>query len=241
MPMKKEILAIIPARGGSKGIPRKNIHLVAGKPLLWYTANAALKSKYISRCVLSTEDEEIAELGEKLGLEVPFLRSEKLARDDTPGIDVIQSVVEELHRIDDYSPDTILILQPTSPLRRWTHIDEAIELYLDGDADSLVSVVDVPHQYNPYSVMQLNGEYIKAFLSYPERDNLRQKKPQFYARNGAAIYLIDRVILMDKGTLFGDKLLPYLMNKTESIDIDDYTDLEIAEFFLEKINRTSVG
>lgn len=228
----KQILAIIPARGGSKGIPRKNIHLLAGKPLLAYTAEAAAQSQTLSRCILSTEDSEIASVGKELGIEVPFLRPDDLAQDDTAGIDVIQHAVRELVEKENYHPDAVMILQPTSPLRTWQHIDEAVELYFNSGADSLVSIIETPHQYNPYSVMQLENGYLKAFLDYPERDNLRQKKPVFYARNGAAIYIIDRKVLMEQNTLFGEKLIPYAMDKRSSIDIDDTVDLEIAECLL---------
>lgn len=230
-----EILAIIPARGGSKGIPRKNIHLLANRPMLAYTAEAALKSQKLSRYVLSTEDKEIACVGRDMGIEVPFLRPGDLAQDDTPGIDVIQHVVRELVKTEGYQPDAVMILQPTSPLRTWRHIDEAIALYCNSDADSLVSIVETPHQYNPYSVMQIEGGYLNAFLDYPERNNLRQKKPIFYARNGAAIYIVDINVLMKQNTLFGDKLIPYKMDKRSSIDIDDMLDLKIAECLLEKV------
>ena len=233
-----EILAIIPARGGSKGIPRKNIHLLGGKPLLWYTAKAALESRFISRCVLSTDDTEIADLGSKFGLEVPFLRPEEYAKDDTPGIDVILHTVQELYNIEGYMPDAVVILQPTSPMRTERHIDEAIEMFISSEADSLVSVVDVPHQYNPYSVMRLEGKYLSPFLDYPERDNLRQKKPHFLARNGAAIYIVDSNLLLNKNTLFGKKLIPYMMREKDSIDIDTDFDLEIAELLIKK---TSTG
>ncbi len=230
-----EILAIIPARGGSKGIPRKNIHLLAGKPLLAYTAEAVENSQSLSRCILSTEDKEIASIGRELGIEVPFLRPDNLAQDDTAGIDVIQHVVRKLAEDEGYLPDAVMILQPTSPLRTGQHIDAAVELYNESDADSLVSIVETPHQYNPYSVMQMEGGYLKAFLEYPERDNLRQKKPVFYARNGAAIYIIDRHVLMDQNTLFGKKMIPYQMDKRSSIDIDDALDLKIAECLLANV------
>ena len=230
-----EILAIIPARGGSKGIPRKNIHLLAGKPLLAYTAEAVENSQSLSRCILSTEDKEIASIGRELGIEVPFLRPDNLAQDDTAGIDVIQHVVRKLAEDEGYLPDAVMILQPTSPLRTGQHIDAAVELYNKSDADSLVSIVETPHQYNPYSVMQMEDGYLKAFLEYPERDNLRQKKPVFYARNGAAIYIIDRHVLMDQNTLFGKKMIPYQMDKRSSIDIDDALDLKIAECLLANV------
>ena len=175
----KNIVAIIPARGGSKGIPRKNIKKINGKPLLEYTAKSALKCESLSRVILSTEDSEIMELGLKLGLEVPFTRPKILARDDTPGLDVIRHAVSQLNQDENYIPDIIVVLQPTSPLRSSKHIEEALELFMDGDADSLVSVTEVEHNMNPYSVMKLNNNgTISAFLEYDEKKNLRhQFKP----------------------------------------------------------------
>ena len=123
------IIGIIPARGGSKGIPCKNIKKLAGKPLLSYTAEAAHRSKLLTRIVLSTEDEEIKQLGLDLGLDVPFMRPAKLAEDDTPGVSVIRHAVDTLEREENYYPDVIVVLQPTSPLRTSEHIDEALNIF----------------------------------------------------------------------------------------------------------------
>lgn len=235
--MNKEILAIIPARGGSKGIPRKNIRLLAGKPLLAYTAEAALGSQLISRIVLSTEDEEISELGRFMGLETPFVRPIKLAQDDTPGLLVVQHAVRALEEQQSYYPNIVIVLQPTSPLRISQHIDEALKIFLESDADSLVSVIEVPHIYNPYSVMHYDGKWLSPFLKYNEGENLRQKKPCFYARNGAALYVCTYECLLKKNSLFGNKVLPYFMKKEESIDIDDEVDWKIAEYFIREKGR----
>ena len=120
-----KILAIIPARGGSKAIPRKNIIKVAGKPLLHYTTNAAIESKFINRIILSTDDDKIARLGKQLGVEVPFIRPSKFAQDNTPTTEVIKHTLDFLKNNEDYSPDLIILLQPTSPLRKVLHIDDA--------------------------------------------------------------------------------------------------------------------
>ena len=161
------ILAIIPARIGSKGIPQKNIKKLAGKPLLAYTAEAALHSDLLTRFVLSTDDEKIAVIGRNYGLEVPFLRPTELAQDDTPALPVFQYVVSELERQEQYQPDVVVVLQPTSPLRSSKHIDEAIQIFSQSEVDSLVSVTEVPHNMNPYSVMGLTKSgFIKPFLSY---------------------------------------------------------------------------
>ena len=234
------ILAIIPARGGSKGIPRKNIKLLVGKPLLAYTVEAALVSTYLARIVLSTEDKEIADVGKKFGADVPFLRPVELAQDDTPALPVFQHVIRELGIRENYQPDIIVILQPTSPLRDAQHIDEAIEIFLQSQADSLVSVVEVPHNMNPYSVMKLETDgSITSFLPYDETKNIRQIKPKFYARNGAAIYICTYDCLMRRNSLYGNKTIPYFMKKEESFDIDDQVDWEIIETFISS-KRTGI-
>jgi|688.fasta_scaffold277714_2 CMP-N,N'-diacetyllegionaminic acid synthase len=230
-----EVLAIIPARGGSKGIPNKNIKLLNGIPLLEYTTTSAIKSKFINRIILSTDDKNIADLGIKLGVEVPFLRPSSLAKDDTPSLPVFINTLEELEKREGYKPDVIIVLQPTSPLRSTIHIDEAMELYLSRSCDSLVSICDVPHNMNPFSVMKMNSEnMLDVFLEYDESNNLRQKKPKFFARNGAAIYIFNYDCLMRKNSIYGDSILGYKMNKISSIDIDDEFDWEIASLFLLK-------
>jgi len=230
-----KILGVITARGGSKGIPRKNIKKLVDKPLLAYTAEAALDSAKLNRVILSTEDNEIAQMGRDLSLEVPFMRPAELAQDDTSGLPVVQHAVRTLGEQENYRPDIIVILQPTSPLRTAQHIDEALEMFLNGDADSLVSVTEVPHNMNPYSVMQTQEDgTIVPFLDYDERKNLRQEKPIFYARNGAAIYICTYECLMKKNSMYGDKILSYFMIKEESFDLDDYVDWRIMEFMMNK-------
>lgn len=238
MEKKPVVLGIVPARGGSKGIPRKNIKELAGKPLLAYTAEAALESRRIDRLILTTEDPEIASVGEECGLEVPFLRPAALAEDDTPALPVIQHAVEWLRSDEGFSPDYIVLLQPTSPLRTARHIDEALDQLIHSAADSIVSVVQVPHCFNPYSVMQLRNRHLYSYLPYGETDNLRQKKPIFYARNGAAIYAFTFRCLMELKSIFGNAVLPYFMRKEDSIDLDDLFDWKIAELLLmETSNR----
>ena len=153
--MQNNCLGIIPARGASKGIPGKNIINVAEKPLLQYTIEAAQKSKFLNRVLLSTDDKKIAEVGKIFCVEVPFMRPTKLAQDDTPAIDVILHALDWLKQNDSYQPDAVVLLQPTSPLRTEKHIDKAIQLFLDKNADTVVSVVEVPHNYSPYKLMKL--------------------------------------------------------------------------------------
>jgi CMP-N,N'-diacetyllegionaminic acid synthase len=228
------ILAIIPARGGSKGIPEKNIISLSGKPLISYTIEAAKQSELLGRSILSSDDEKIINVANKFGLEAPFVRPEELAQDDTPALPVIKHAVTFMEQELSYKADYVVLLQPTSPLRTTRHIDEAVEKLINSDADSIVSVVEVPHQFIPHSIMQLDGAELRPYLSFDESQNLRQKKPTFYARNGAAIYAFSYECLMKKNSIYGDKILPYFMTPEESIDIDSPWDLEICEFFLQK-------
>ena len=232
-----EILAIIPARGGSKGIPYKNIKLLNGIPLIEYTTTSAIKSRYINRIVVSTDDAQIADLSINLGVEVPFLRPSYLANDDSPSLPVFIHTLQELEKLDGYKPDIIIILQPTSPLRLTSHIDEALELYLTSNCDSLVSICDVPHNMNPFSVMNIDSSsMLKNFMDFDEKNNLRQKKPNFVARNGAGIYIFNYDCLMKKNSIYGNTIVGYRMDKISSIDIDDYFDWEVASLFLSKKN-----
>lgn len=227
--MKKlKILGIIPARGGSKGIPRKNIKLLNGKPLIQYTIDVAMASN-LDKIVVSTEDLEIKEISESLGIEV-VLRDESLACDYAKTKDVLLSVVEKL----DEKFDAVMTLQPTSPFRKVHHINESIEIFsLDNNADSLVSIVDVAHNMIPESIMEKNDEgYLESFLEHEHINLRRQDKPKYYARNGAAVYItkVNRL----KNYIFGGNLIGYPMNKVESIDIDDIEDWEMAEALMIK-------
>lgn len=228
-----EILGLIPARGGSKSIPHKNIAPLAGKPLLAYTCLAALESRSLSRVLLNTDDPEIAEAGRLWGVEAPFLRPADLAQDDTPIVPVIQHTLDWLGREQGFFPDVVVLLQPTSPLRRAEHIDEAVALLLSSGADTVVSVTAVPHAFNPVSVMRLTGEgRLAPYLEGPVILR-RQEKPRLYARNGPAVLAVRRATL-EAGLLYGDDVRPYEMDRAESLDIDEPLDLELAEFFLSR-------
>jgi CMP-N-acetylneuraminic acid synthetase len=223
-----KFLAIIPARGGSRGVARKNIRLVAGEPLIAYTIEAALAAPLVTRVIVSTEDDEIAEISRGLGAEVPFMRPAELAMDETPTLSVLQHAVDRLRSTEGYEPDAVITLQPTSPLRTARHIEEAIVLFNeDPNADSLVSCVEVPHIFHPRSVMRMNAQgYLEPYLAQPQPTR-RQAKEKVVARNGAAIYItrIDRI----QEYVFGGNLLAYYMDQSQSMDIDDETDLQRAE------------
>lgn len=220
------LLAVIPARGGSKGVPRKNVRPVAGQPLIAWTIAAARAARSLSRIVVSTDDAEIAALGRDLGAEV-VMRPAALAADDTPTLPVLRHAAETLEA-EGWRCDAVMTLQPTSPLRTARHIDEAAALFAaDPSADSLVSVVAVPHIFHPWSVMRLDADgYLRPFLDGPHPTR-RQDKPPVFARNGAAIYITRRDRLGDY--VFGGRLLSYAMDEADSLDIDDEADLRRAD------------
>ena len=221
-----KLLAIIPARGGSKGVPRKNIRDVAGKPLIAWTILAAKAAASLDRVVVSTEDDEIAGIARQWGAEV-IVRPQDLAEDKTATLPVLRHVVASLAD-QGYRPDAVMTLQPTSPLRTSVHIDEAAALFVaDPDADSLVSVVDVPHIFHPRSVMRRDERgYLVPYLDGPAVTRRQDKEPVF-ARNGAAIYITRTARLAHY--VFGGRLLAYPMSVETSLDVDAEADLVLAE------------
>jgi CMP-N-acetylneuraminic acid synthetase len=226
------VLGLIPARGGSKSIPKKNVVPILGKPLIVYTIEAAQSSQRLSRTVVSTDDVEIAAVAKEWGAEVPFLRPPELARDDTPALPVIQHAVHHLETAEGWRADMIAYLQPTSPLRRHVHIDAAIDLLISKAADSVVSVVPVPHQFSPVSIMCLEEDCLVPFL--PEAAPLlrRQDKPEVYARNGPAVLVCTYETVMRQNRLYGKRTLPLLMEQEESVDVDTTFDLALVEWIL---------
>ncbi len=220
------VIGVVPARGGSKGIPRKNLITVAGRPLLAYTASAALASRRLTRVIVSTDDPAIADSARGLGLDVPFLRPPDLAGDEAPMLAVLQHAVAELKR-QGTAADVIVLLQPTSPLRRAEHIDRAIELLESSKADSVVSVVEVPHQFSPASVMRLDGDRLRPYSESP-LPTRRQDKPRVYARNGPAVLAV-RAEVLERGSLYGDDCRPFVMSAADSLDIDSADDVRLIE------------
>lgn len=233
-----EVLAVIPARGGSKGLPGKNLRLLGGRPLLAYSCDAARDSRHVSRVVASTDDMAIADAARALGVQVPFLRPEGLAADDTPMIDVLQHVLAELRRAEGYSPDVLVLLQPTSPLRNASHVDNAIERLIESGADSAVTVVEVPHLFSPATVLKIEDGRLVPFNASGVKPTRRQDKPQVFARNGPAVLAV-RAAVVAGGSLYGHDSRPVVMSVEESIDIDGPLDLELAEWFLSR--RESVS
>jgi len=220
------VIGVIPARGGSKGIPNKNLALLCGRPLLAYTADAAKESKRLTRTIVSTDDERIAECARSLGLDVPFMRPSSLAGDDVPMLPVLQHAIDALQS-DGFSADIVVLLQPTSPLRRGEHIDAAVDWLQRVRGDSVVSVVEVPHQFNPTSVMRIDDGLLKPFLEGSTAAR-RQDKPRVYARNGPAVLAVHARVLRE-GSLYGNESWPLVMSPEDSLDIDTPWDLRLVE------------
>ena len=238
----KKILGIITARGGSKGIPGKNIKELAGKPLIAYTIEAANTSGVFDRIILSTDDEGIANMARRYECEVPFMRPAELAVDTTPHIPVLQHAVSWLKENENYTPDAVMILQPTAPLRTATHIREAASLFKKSGADSVVSVFEVPGHFHPrwqHTVDDANRLAIFTGEPFSQIVRRRQDLPhKTYARNGA-IYCFKTELLFDaiEPNFYGNHVAAYIMKPEESVNIDTMEDWQEAERILHDRNH----
>ncbi|SJZ43945.1 acylneuraminate cytidylyltransferase family protein [Selenihalanaerobacter shriftii] len=227
-----QILAIILARGGSKGIPKKNIKELNGKPLIAYTIESAKQSRYIDCLVLSTDDEEIAEVGKQYGAEVPFIRPDELATDTAKSEDAIIHALNWLRDNEEYLPDYIMLLQPTSPLRAVEDINRSIEKLTASKADSLISICKTDK--SPYWMKTINDEgYLEPVISEKKHYNRRQDLPDTYQLNGA-IYIAKVEMFLKYKSFFTDKIVPYIMPRERSIDIDDVIDWKLIQLLLEE-------
>jgi len=224
------VLGIVPARGGSKGVPGKNVRPLAGRTLLEYTARAARESGVLDRVILSTDSPEIADTGRRAGLDVPFMRPATLAADDTPMLPVIQHALESLAR-DGWSPDMIVLLQPTSPLRRPDHIRAAVTTLRDTKADSVVTVVEIPRHLSPDYLMRLDGGRLQPFLPEGARVTRRQDARPAYSRDGT-VYAFWRATIERFGGIYGEDCRPLLIDARESLSIDSPADWDAAERLL---------
>jgi len=218
------IVAIIPARGGSKGVPRKNIKPLCGRPLISYIIDTALETKEIDRVIVSTEDPEIARVSAEYGAEIPFIRPEKLAKDETPTLPVLQHAVKYMEDTEGYSPDAVLLVYPTSPLLRSKRLSETIKIYKGGNYDSVISVTeDLSHYW-----IKRNNSFERF---YPEIITNRQYAVPLYKENGA-VYLTSRQVIMDECEVVGSNVSFLIMDDRESVDIDDFFDFELVEYMI---------
>lgn len=229
------VLGIITARGGSKGIPRKNIISLLGKPLLAYTAESALQAKWLNRIVLSTDDEEIAEIGRKNGLEVPFMRPPELAQDDTPTLLVLQDVVRRLEQLGDRY-DAIFTLQPTNPLRLPSDIDGAIELMRRTGSDSVIGFADIGERhparmkYIDEELRVIDPPFQEEFEGQP-----RQQLTKLYLRDGS-VYLTRRNILIDENSIKGRDCRAWIIPEERAWGVDRLLDIFIVEQLLKRMH-----
>ncbi|TAD86481.1 MAG: acylneuraminate cytidylyltransferase family protein [Bacteroidetes bacterium] len=226
--MGVKILGIIPARGGSKGVPGKNIKPLSGKPLLHYTAAAALAAKGLTHVLLSSDDEAIIGAGRSMGLEVPFVRPAELSQDSTPTLPVVEHALAFFAQQNVYF-DAVCLLQTTSPFRPKGFVDEAIDKFISDDADSLISVVPVPHEFNPHWVF-VPGTDGMLRLATGEKDIIarRQLLPPAYIRDGS-IYLVKTDVINQKQSFYGDKIAWICSNPEFYVNIDTPKDWVLAE------------
>jgi N-acylneuraminate cytidylyltransferase/CMP-N,N'-diacetyllegionaminic acid synthase len=227
-----KLLAIIPARGASKGVRIKNIRSLNGVPLIVYTIEAAKNCKYNLRTIVSTDSEEIAEISQKYGAEIPFIRPKELARDETPTLPVLQHAINFLREEENYYPDTIVLLQATSPLRMSRHIDEAMDIFFKGGSDSVVSLCEVRHSPYWMRVIDRNGR-VRQFIETDKRYARRQDLPKIYNLNGA-IYISQVEVIMERNRVLGEDTRAYIMKEKNSVDIDTEIDFKIADLILKK-------
>ncbi len=226
----KSITAIIPARGGSKGLPRKNVRMLCGKPLISYSIAAAQECEWIDRCIVSTEDQEIKKISLQLGAEV-IDRPDSLAADASLSRDVVRHVLMELMKRSEL-PEYFALLQPTSPLRTSQHLGEAIEQFLASGKNASVSIAEMEH--HPFKCVQHTREdEWTPMIDYKTLEAPRQLLPTMYRPNGA-IYLVSSAVFLKEQSFFVPPVHFYVMDRESSIDIDDEIDLTLADLILTK-------
>jgi CMP-N,N'-diacetyllegionaminic acid synthase len=223
------MIALIPARGGSKGLPGKNIKLLHGKPMIAYAIEAALASAYITEVIVSTDDPEIYQIALSYGAEDTFLRPKELATDSSLAIDNYIYTMERLKKEYHYDIDSFIVLQPTSPLRTVEDVDSAIALFKSKNADSVISYCEEHHPINWHKYIKNNGKLENIF---PDSLNNRQDvKPSYYPNGAIFIFSYD---LIKSGGYYSDNTYPFLMPRTRSVDVDTLEDFEYIEFLMEK-------
>lgn len=234
-----EVLGIIPARKNSKSIKNKNIKLLGGRPLVQYTFDAARSSKRLTRILLTTDSPEIARLGKRAGIEVPFLRPGKFAKDSSAAKEYVAHCLEYLEKKEKYFPEIVVILQPTTPFRRVDDIDACIDKLLRSRADSIVSVTAIPAKYSPEWQLTIDKEgRLRTFtgVAWSRVKPNRQQLISTYVRNGA-VYAFRRNAFVKTHSLYGNKVLAHVMPEENSVNIDYMEDWCKAEDMLERYRR----
>lgn len=227
MKLTQNILTIIPARGGSKGVPRKNIRRLNGKPLIVYTIEAALGSKYVNRLVVSTDSKEIADISIDYGAKVPCLRPPELATDSAKAIGVVKHMLVEMEKIDKCKYPVVLYLEPPAPFKTSQDIDECIELFFDKSPDSVVSV-NAANQFHPILMKKIENNLLQPiWKEEPEGVPRQAYQPTAYMRNGA-VYVLKRENIL-RNIFYGESIVPYIMPEERSLCIDSILDWFSAE------------
>ena len=229
-------LGIIPARGGSKSIPRKNLHPLLGKPLIAWSILSALRATSLDRMIVSTDDAEIAEVAKRYGAEVPFLRPAEIAADETPDLPVFQHALRALREAEGYAPDAIVHLRPTQPLRTPEQIDQAVELWTTSGADCVKSVRLVSE--HPFKMYRLEGDRLAPYLDTDER---RRRGPDVPRQSLEPVYLSAGVVdvirraTVEAGSTEGQIVVPYFVNPSRYVNLDSPRDFEIAEALMRSL------
>lgn len=228
-----KILGLIPARGGSKGIPRKNIKILDGKPLIQYTIEVAQRADKLSKVIVSSEDEEILETAKNLGVETPFIRPKALALDNSSSLSVVQHALN-FYKEKGINFDAVCLLQVTYPFRQVQFLNEAIDKFIASEADALVSVSKIPHVYNPHWAFVEND---KGFLDIATGDDeiisRRQELPIAYHRNGS-IYITKASTVLEENSLYGSKITYIESPSQVDVNIDTLEDWKAAEQYIAK-------
>jgi len=227
-----KILGLIPARGGSKGIPKKNIKPLGDKELIRYSIEVGLESKFIDTLIVSTDDTTIAKISKAAGAEIPFIRPAHLASDSSPTIDTVLHALEFYAQQNIYF-DAVCLLQATTPFRAVEDIDKAIQIFKEKEADCLLSVREVPHHYNPHWVFEENKKdgLLKIATGEKEIITRRQALPKTYHRDGA-LYITKTEILRNQQSLYGEKIAYCILENSAQINIDTMEDWKLAEAYL---------
>lgn len=228
----KTILGLIPARGGSKGLPRKNIKTLLGKPLIAWSIEQAINSKHVDYIYVSTEDNEIAEISKDFGAEIPFMRPENLAKDSTSTIDVVYHVIDEFKSIGKHF-DIVALLEPTSPLRKKNDLDLALEKLIESwnEADSIVGLGEIQLE-SPFVAQIIQDKYLKPFVDSSKKIKQRQEYPKVYFPYGV-IYATKTEVLLKEGTFYPKKTIPYFLERWQNYEVDDYCDFLCTETIMQ--------
>lgn len=228
-----KILGLIPVRGGSKGVPGKNIKILGTKPLIQYTLDAAQQSKLISRCIVSTDSQEIADCVKDIGGLVPFLRPDSLALDNSPTLPVIQHALN-FYMEQGETYDAVCLLQATSPFRTPGFIDEAITRFIEMECDALISVLPVPTEFNPHWTFETSGNgFLRIATGEEKIISRRQDLPPAFFRDGS-VYITKTDVLLKEGSLYGQTLGHIQSDPMWHVNIDTLEDWKEAERMVEK-------